>query len=128
MSFIEKMRARPEEERLAFAVTVSGGVALVLFLGWGFVFFNNSSKNLVAATDVSQQTASAAKSLGQVKEELSATVGEISTQYGELKRVLDQAKEAEAQGRNTVNLTLDEDGEVQVENVVLPPEALDFEE
>jgi flagellar biogenesis protein FliO len=43
--FVEDMRARPKEERVAFATSVAIGTVLVLFLIWGFFLLRKIKQN-----------------------------------------------------------------------------------
>ena len=124
-NFIEDMRQRPEEERLAFAMMVAGSVGLVLFLGWGFLFFRGTAAT--ARVEVPPQTASAAEGLETLQREFNTAVGDISEQYGHLKEAID-AVQNENQGTNVVDLSVDDEGNVQVETIIIPAEELDFEE
>lgn len=127
MKFIDEMRERPEDERLAFAAISAGVVALALFLVWGVVFFR--SGNNTARVEVSEQTASVTEGIGDVREELSGAVDEFSFQYQQLQRALEEAGAvAEEQGQNAVELTVDEDGDVQVDNIIIKAEELEAEE
>jgi flagellar biogenesis protein FliO len=43
--FVEDMRERPKEERIAFATSVAIGTVLLLFLVWGFLLLRTIKQN-----------------------------------------------------------------------------------
>ncbi|MBL4644760.1 MAG: hypothetical protein JKX80_02755 [Candidatus Pacebacteria bacterium] len=123
MKFIEEMRHRPENERLAFAIIVAGVVALLLFLLWGATFFNRSEN--IVQIEAPSQGASAAGSLRDVGTSVTGAVNEFSVQYNQLRQALNEAGLGEKpSGVNTVELTLDDNGDVQVENIIVEQETL----
>jgi len=127
MRFIDEMRERPEDERLAFAVMIAGAVALVLFLLWGATFFK-STKNIVKIEAPSQEAA-AAGSLADFGSEVSNTVTDFSTQYKQLQEALNEAGLGKKQeGVNTVDLSVDENGDVQVGTILVEKEELSDED
>jgi len=118
MKFIEDMKERPEEERLAFSVMIAGAVAIILFLIWGATFFTRG--NNVAEVDTSNQGASVSEGLRDIGNEVSAVANEFSAQYNQLKQALDEAGlDKEPRGVNTVELSIDDNGDVQVGNIVV---------
>lgn len=119
MKFLDDMRERPEDERLAIAGIGAAVVALVLFLIWGIVFFRGERNT--ARIDIGEQTASVSEGLQDVQETLSGAVDEFSVQYRQLRRALDAAGVTqEASGTPAVNLSVDENGAVRVENIIVP--------
>jgi len=116
MNFINQMRQRPEEERLAFSVMVAGAVALILFLLWGITFFKGGTGSVYV--EVEDQTASVETATANLQD----VINEFSGQYTQLKEVMDQAEfTEEVQGENVVEISVDRSGEVQVENVIVGP-------
>jgi len=122
MNWIRELRERPEEERFAFAVMGSGAVALVLFLGWGVLFFRNS---LHVGGDVQKysiethQQAAAAQALP-----FRDTFDEVVGQYQEIRTTFDGDKEARSSGsvgENVVEITVTRSGAVEVENAIVGP-------
>jgi len=123
MKFIDEMKERPEDERMAFAVMAAGVVALLLFLVWGATFFTSSKK--VVEVKVSDQGASVTEGFKDIGDELSGAVGEFSAQYNQLKQALDEAGIGDkSQGVNTVDLRVDKDGDVHVDNIIVEKEEL----
>lgn len=123
MKLIEELRQRPEEERLAFAALSAGVVGLVLFLVWGITFFGNDSN--AVQVEVHEQQASVSETLQQAQADISDAVGEFSVQYQQFQRAFEEAQVADQEGRNTVQLSVDEDGDVSVDNIVVPREELE---
>ncbi len=121
MKFINEMRERPEEERFAFAVLAAGAVAVILFFAWGASFFSGGgSNNAEVINDTSAQTASAVEGLRDLGNEFSNVTGEFSAQYEQLKRALDDAGLGNTPaGVNTVDLSVDKNGDVQVKNIIV---------
>ncbi len=115
------MRERPEDERFAFALLVAGVVGVILFLAWGASFFSGGvSNNAEVIKDTSAQTASAVEGLRDLGNEFSDVTGEFSAQYEQLKRALDDAGLGNTPtGVNTVDLSVDENGDVQVKNIIV---------
>lgn len=123
MKFINEMRERPEEERFAFSVLAAGVVAVILFLAWGATFFRGNGNSAEVINDTSAQTASAVEGLRDLGNEFTNVTGEFSAQYEQLKRALDDAGLGDAPtGVNTVDLSVDENGDVQVQNIVVEKE------
>jgi len=124
MNVIDHMRERPEEERFAFAAIAAGVVALILFLMWGLIFFRTNAP--VAQAQQQAQTANATEGLKGVQNEISNSVNEFSVQYQQLERALKEVGAAsEVQGKNTVDLSVDKNGDVQVDNIIVTEEELD---
>lgn len=123
MKLIEELRQRPEEERLAFAAFSAGVVGLVLFLVWGITFFGNDSN--AVQVEIDEQQASVSETLQQAQADISDAVGEFSVQYQQFQRAFEEAQVADQEGRNTVQLSVDEDGDVSVDNIVVPREELE---
>lgn len=124
MKFIDDMRQRPEEERLAFAVVAAGVVALILFLFWGITFFR--SESTVVRIETSRQNASAISSLQDTTNELAGTFNEFSVQYQQLRSELEDATSDES-GENVVNLSVDKNGDVHVDNIIIDKSELNSE-
>ncbi|QSH39647.1 hypothetical protein JXR01_01395 [Candidatus Kaiserbacteria bacterium] len=122
MRFIDDMRQRPEEERLAFAAVAAGVVALVLFLLWGVTFFRSDST--IVQVEVSNQGASAIESLRDTTSEIAGTFDEFSVQYQQLKDSLEESN-AQESGDNAVNVYVDKDGDVHVDNIIIDKSELD---
>lgn len=120
MNFLDDMRERPEEERLAFAMIAAIVVALVLFAVWGAVFF--TSERNVARVDVRGQSASVAESFQEARSNFGEVSSEFSAQYIKIQKALevDGYVESEPQGKNTVELSVDSEGEVQATPTVEP--------
>lgn len=121
MKFIDEMRERPEEERLAFAAIAAGVVALLLFLVWGIVFFRSDAT--VVNVEVDRQGAAALESLENIQSEFSNVIHDASTQYDQIRRALEQAEE----GERAVELSVDENGDVHVDNIIVEQEELNAE-
>lgn len=110
MAFLEHMRTRPEEERIAFAALMSGGIALVLFLLWGLFFFQTRTAPI--------QTASAHDAATDLKKSLS----EVSTQYAQLRAAFEQVPfTAQESVEPVAEISVDKSGEVTVENGIVGP-------
>lgn len=130
MKLIDQMRERPEEERIAFAAIAAGVVALILFLLWGLTFFRGGGGS-VTQVDPATQGAAVLESFTAARSDISQAAEDITAQYDELKQIINTANtevEAQAQGTNTVDLSVDRKGNVQVNTIVVPKEELDFEE
>jgi hypothetical protein len=124
MKFIDDMRERPEDERLALAAVSAGLVALALFLVWGMLFFRGGDNT--AGVEVNEQAASASGGFQGVQENISGAIDEFSVQYQQLQRALDEAKRAPGSQETTsaVELTVDESGDVQVDNIIIKKDEL----
>ncbi len=85
MKFINDMRERPEDERIAFAAIAAGIAALALFLFWGATFFNDVDNNVYVA--VPEQSASALKN---AESELNNAINEFGTQYNQIRQILEE--------------------------------------
>ena len=107
MTFLDELRERPEEERLAFAGLAAGAVILVLFLVWGIFFFG--SDRTTAFVEVDAQQASVLESLEGAGSDFRAATQELGRSVDEL-RELQQA----------VELSVDGDGNVIVDDVIIP--------
>lgn len=123
MKFIEELRQRPEEERLAFAALSAGLIGLVLFLVWGMTFFRSSANT--AEIEISGQQASVSETILQAQSDISNVMGDFSTQYQQFQQALEEAKSTEETGKNTVQLSVDKNGDVSVDNIVIPREELE---
>lgn len=121
MKFIDEMRERPEEERLAFAAIAAGVVALLLFLVWGIVFFRSDAT--VVNVEVDRQGAAALEGLENIQSEFSNVIHDASTQYDQIRRALEQAEE----GERAVELSVDKNGDVHVDNIIVEQEELNAE-
>jgi len=126
MGFLEEMRQRPEEERLAFAMMAAGIVAVVLFLIWGATFFTNNTTSGTVQSD--EQNAAAANGLRNMSAEVTGAVNQFSGQYAQLKDVLDSVSTTTEQGTNAVDLSVDEYGDVHVDNIIIQKEELGTEQ
>lgn len=120
MGFIEELRERPEEERLAFAGFAAGAVVLTLFLIWGFLFFNGN--RVTAFVEVTPQQASVIEGIQTAGDEFRSVSGELSEQYDELERVLGNVEEMRKL-QQAIELSVDENGDVTVDNVIVPRES-----
>ncbi|MAZ67193.1 hypothetical protein CL652_00255 [bacterium] len=121
MKFIDEMRERPEDERLAFAALSAGAVALILFLIWGITSFR--SVDNTARIEIVEQAASVNDSFQEARNEFSGAVDELSFQYQQLQRALEEAGVApKEQGTNAVELTTDGQGNVQVDSIIINAE------
>ena len=121
MRFISDMRERPQEERVAFAAIAAVGVAFVLFIIWSLTFFRGTNEERPLATPEGQQ-ASVIESFRESGEELNSLLDEASGQYADLRALLEAAQEdGEVPPFETaVELTVDKDGDVQAQNVIVP--------
>lgn len=127
MKFIDQMRERPEEERLVFAMIAASVVAIVLFLIWGFLFFRQGD-TIVKVQVSAEQQAATFESLQQAEADITGVVEEFSAQYQKLKKALDEeASGSKQQGHNVVDLYVDDNGDVHVDNIIIPEEEIDFE-
>ena len=125
MKLIEDMRERPEEERLAFAAIFAGIVALILFLVWGAVFFSNDAT--VAQVEADTQSAAAFNNLEKIQADFSAAVDDLSFQYEQVQNAIEGVK-SEIDGQNTVDVHVDENGDVRVDNIIVTEEELTTQE
>lgn len=123
MHFIEDMRQRPEEERLAFAAIAAGIVGLILFLLWGFTVFRGNGAP-IAQVEKQSQSATVIDSFQNTAQEVSKSFDEFSSGYNELTNALE---EEQKQGKSVVDLTVDKNGDVQVGTIIIPNDELDFE-
>lgn len=115
---LENLRQRPEEERVAVAALAAGFVGLVLFLLWGATFFTGGSK----ATYAAQSQTATALSASEATTELSKVIGEFSGQYAELRSALESAQFSDEEvGTPVVDVSVNESGEVEVQNVIVGP-------
>ncbi len=83
MTFISDLKARPEEERAAFAATVAVVVVVVLMLVWVTAFFLRG-RSAVSDGEVRAQTASAAASFNMVVDQTSDAINSVTEGYKEL--------------------------------------------
>jgi len=117
MKFIDNLRERSEEERLAAALGAAIVVALILFLFWSISLFSGSNP---MQTNAGRQSASAVSSLDTRKQEISDSVDEFSEQYRKLKTALSETDfSSEPPTVNTVKLYTDNDGAVHVDNIII---------
>lgn len=115
--FIAELRERPEQERFIFAAFAAGAVGILLFLLWGFTFFSGSGNEIGASQTAGQnQQASAASSLEESNAQLRGAWGDVSEQYGNVRETLEEARRA---GQRAVELSTNEDGEVEARNVYI---------
>ena len=122
MRFLDSMRERPEEERMVFAASAAVGVALILFVVWMVVFFQGNSENTAARIVPESQQASVIESLRDSGDEISSAFGEVSGQYEDLRALLEEAQQNNEipPFETRVELTANEDGEVESQNVIVP--------
>jgi len=124
MNWLEGLRKRPEEERFAFAVMGAGAVALVLFLGWGAFFFNNS---LSVGGDVQKRSAEVGQEATAVRAiELRHAFDEVVAQYQGTKEILGGTSVSENDATTdtvdtVVEITVTRSGAVDVENAIVGP-------
>ena len=85
MKFINDMRERPEDERMAFATIAAGIAALVLFLLWGVTFFNDIDNNVYV--EVPEQNSNA---LQNAKNEFGNAIDEFGDQYNQIRQILEE--------------------------------------
>ena len=117
MNFLEEMRQRPDEEKFAFAIMVAGAVGFVLFVAWGFTSLRGSGSTSVHIP-TKQQPASVIGSFSEVRSEVSKTSQEVLQTYEQLRQQIENSGVAPQQGEHSVRVYTDEEGEVQVENVI----------
>ncbi len=119
MKFIEEMKERPEEERMALSAMIAGAVALLLFVLWGITFFNGGTSTV--HVEVDDQAASAA-SFEDISKDFTNTVNEFGTQYEEIRRAMEAGEFVNEEiGTNAVEISVDESGQVEVQNVIVGP-------
>ena len=117
-SIITKLRERPEEERLAIAAGAALVVGVILFLLWGITFFISGGSGSREA--VLNQQASVPDSFKELRSEFEQRGAQFKTQYEQLRRALEAEgviPNEQTQGESVVELSLDEEGEVRVEEV-----------
>ncbi len=124
MNLIEELRQRPEEERLAFAAIAAGVVALILFLVWGITFFR-SATNTTSIT-VANQQGSALEGLQNASQDVQSSFETLSAQYAQLQAALADAESMSnmTAGTEAVELSVDEDGTVHVNNIIIEKDEL----
>lgn len=121
---IDELRERPENERIAIAGGVAGTVGVLLFVVWALTFFigNGGADEGSANPAAAVQAASASASFEQLREELRTSSAQFETQYEQLRRSLDLediATEAIRESIPAVELTVGDNGELIVEEVLI---------
>ena len=93
---------------------------------WGVTFFRSDST--VVQVEVTNQGASAIQGFRETTlettSEITGTFDEFSLQYQQLRDSLEESNTQEG-GDNAVNVYVDEDGNVNVENIIIDKSELD---
>lgn len=129
-ALLSQLRERPEEERLAIATGAALSVGVVLLLLWGLTFFVFSGSGSEAEAEIQQPTvadqqAAVTESFDSLRNQFEETSFEFQTQYEQLRRALEAegiATEPTFQHVPVVELSLDKEGEVQVQEVLIERE------
>ncbi len=125
MTFLTELKARPEEERHAFAVTVAISVVALLMVIWVVTIFVRAN-SLAQDKDTRSQTAAAASGLEQVVDKTSDAINAVSAQYKELQgKTASAAANARQVGyatstiedatKNFMKIRYDENGKMYIE-------------
>mgnify|MGYP001211242699 FL=1 len=115
MKFIDEMRERSEEGRMALSAMVAGAVALVLFVLWGAFFFRGSGV-------VRMEGGSQVVSEPDISTDFSAAISEFGAQYEQIRQTLDaRTFTSEIPTTTVVEISVDNDGTVEAQNVILGP-------
>ena len=125
-TLLTQLRERPEEERLAFAGAAAVAVGVVLFLLWGLTFFVKGSSNDIDVETKNQQ-ATVTEGFESLRDEVRTSGAKFETQYEQLRRALEAeglVPKASPEAVPVVELSVNEDGEVLVEEVLLESELL----
>lgn len=122
MTFLTELKARPQEERAAFASMVAVVVVVMLMIAWAVTLVLRGNL-AVGSGEVKTQTASAAASLNEAVDKTSDAINQATAEYKELQGKIGAVgakgyatSTIEEASRNFMKIRYDKDGNMYIED------------